>query len=113
MALQQVNESDEEEYHSLSGSGNEPEDGEDDEAESVMEPPVHPVLSMQGAFEESIHESGEDSETSKVQEDADAERRRKKLLEARQYDDAWTTRWKQKPGAVSYTHLTLPTKRIV
>ena len=99
MALQQVNESDEEEYHSLSGSGNEPEDGEDDEAESVMQPPVHPVLSMQGAFEESILESGEESETDKSQEDADAERRREKLLEARQYDDAWTTRWKQKPGA--------------
>ncbi|KAK5126319.1 hypothetical protein LTR85_010555 [Meristemomyces frigidus] len=97
MALQQLNESDEEEYHSL-GSGHEPDDGEDDEAESLMEPPAHPVTSMQGAFEESIRESGED-DTPKATDHADAEGRRQKLLEAKQYDDSWATRWKQRPGA--------------
>ncbi|KAK4549189.1 hypothetical protein LTR36_007647 [Oleoguttula mirabilis] len=99
MALQQVNESDEEEYHSL-GSGQEPGDGEDDEARSIMEPPMHPVTSMQGAFEESILESDE-HEQPRVTEnkDGDAEARRQKLLDAKQYDDSWATRWKQKAGA--------------
>ncbi|KAK5716782.1 hypothetical protein LTR15_009674 [Elasticomyces elasticus] len=97
MALAQVSESDEEEYHSL--SGHEPDTGEDDDdVESVMEPPVHPVPSLQGAFEESILESTEGDDSSEAAS-FDAEARRHKLLEAHQYDDSWTTRWKQKPGA--------------
>lgn len=98
MALQVLNESDEEEYHSVE-SGHRREDATDDEAESTTEPPVHPVPSMQGAFEESIVESTEGDDTVKVSERAGAETRRQKLLEAKQYDDAWTTRWKQKAGA--------------
>lgn len=97
MALQQVTESDEEEYHSL-GSGRGNEDGDDDEVGSIAEPPAHPVTSMQGAFEESIRESTED-ETPGFTENANAEGRRQRLLDAKQYDDSWETRWKQKPGA--------------
>ncbi|TKA77451.1 hypothetical protein B0A55_04760 [Friedmanniomyces simplex] len=94
-ALSRV-ESDEEEFHSF--SGHEPDGGEDEDAESVMEPPVHPMPSLQGAFEESILESTE-ADGSSSSFNSDAEARRKKLLEAHQYDDSWTTRWKQKPGA--------------
>ena len=97
MALQQLSESDED-YHSL--SGREVEDGEEADAESeAMEPPVHPMSSMQGAFEESILESTEDDERPKSSSNADAEARRQKVLEANHYDDSWTTRWKQKAGA--------------
>ncbi|KAK0256965.1 hypothetical protein B0A54_07464 [Friedmanniomyces endolithicus] len=95
MALANVSESDEE-YHSL--SAHELDHGDDRDAESVAEPPVHPMPSLQGAFEESIMESTEEDESS-LSGQLDAETRRQKLLEARQYDDSWTTRWKQKPGA--------------
>ncbi|KAK1817453.1 hypothetical protein LTR12_008093 [Friedmanniomyces endolithicus] len=95
MALANVSESDEE-YHSL--SAHELDHGDDRDAESVAEPPVHPMPSLQGAFEESIMESTEEDE-SLLSGQSDAEVRRQKLLEARQYDDSWTTRWKQKPGA--------------
>ncbi|TKA43619.1 hypothetical protein B0A54_05402 [Friedmanniomyces endolithicus] len=95
MALANVSESDEE-YHSL--SAHELDHGDDRDAESVAEPPVHPMPSLQGAFEESIMESTEGDESS-LSGQSDAEARRQKLLEARQYDDSWTTRWKQKPGA--------------
>ncbi|KAK0869493.1 hypothetical protein LTR87_013704 [Friedmanniomyces endolithicus] len=95
MALANVSESDEE-YHSL--SAHELNDGDDRDADSVAEPPVHPMPSLQGAFEESIMESTEGDESS-LSGQSDAEARRQKLLESRQYDDSWTTRWKQKPGA--------------
>lgn len=95
--LDHVHESDEE-YHSF--SGNEPEDGEDDLDDEVADqPPAHPVQSMQAAFEESILESTEDAESTESSTKPDAESRRQKLLEQKYYDDSWTTRWKQKPGA--------------
>ncbi|KAK5135063.1 hypothetical protein LTR08_005723 [Meristemomyces frigidus] len=111
MALQQVNESDEDEYHSL-GSRHEVEvetggddDGDNDEVDSLMEPPVHPVTAMQHAFEESILESSEKHDA--AQESGDAETRRQRLLEAQKYDDAWTTRWKQHPSAQHHPLLKL------
>ena len=95
--MQHVSKS-EDEYHSL--SGHEPEDEDDSDVESeTMDPPVHPVSSMQEAFEESIIESTEDDDGSKTLLNADAEARRRKLLDSNQYDDSWTTRWKQKPTA--------------
>ena len=106
MALQQVNESDEgEEYHSL-GSGHEMEEGDDVESDSIMEPPVHPIVSMHQAFEESILESTEEQQEA-AKETGSAEARRQQLLEAHQYDDAWTTRWKQKRGALHHPLLKL------
>lgn len=99
MPLQHVSESEEDEYHSI-GSGHEPEDGEDDaESDAIEEPPVHPVSSMQGAFEESILESTEGHDVARPSTSTNAESRRHRLLEAQQYDDAWATRWKQRPGA--------------
>ena len=95
MAPRQGSESENDEFHSLSGQ--ELDDG-DDEVASVIEPPIHPVRSMQGAFEESIVESTEDSRP-RPSVDMTAEERRKELLEATQYDDSLTARWKQKQNA--------------
>jgi hypothetical protein len=95
--VQGSSESEGEEYHSL--SGNEPDVGEDEDAEEILEPPVHPVPSMQGAFEESILESTEEDETVRPASSHDAETRRQQLLEAQQYDERWETRWRQKKGA--------------
>ena len=63
-----------------------------------MEPPVHPVRSMQGAFEESILESTEGNKP-RPSTQLNAEERRKKLLESTEYDDSWAARWKQKQSA--------------
>lgn len=93
-----LSEESEEEYHSL-GSGDEPEDGEDDEESETMEPPTHPVLSMQGPFEESIVESVEDQAQPSSNVNPTAEARRQELLECKQYDDSWAARWKQKSSA--------------
>ncbi|KAK3671441.1 hypothetical protein LTR78_008719 [Recurvomyces mirabilis] len=71
----------------------------EDERESVMQPPVHPLPSMQGAFEESIVESTAADETVLPSSGADAEARRQDLLEARQYDDSCNSRWKQRATA--------------
>ena len=97
MALQNVDENTEVEYHSL--SGHEPEDGEDDVESETMEPPVHPVASMQAAFEESIAEAADDGENSNLNSNRDADGRRQEVLEAAHYDDSWTARWGQKPTA--------------
>lgn len=125
MALEQVHESDEEEFYSVKspryeeGPGDGPETqehvregegeggGQEEEEESVMEPPTHPVPALQAAFEESIVESNEDDSTSKMPEEGDAEARRQKLLDAHHFDDSWTTRWKQKPGAQHHPLLKL------
>ncbi|KAK3071432.1 hypothetical protein LTR53_008636 [Teratosphaeriaceae sp. CCFEE 6253] len=101
MALALVSESseEEEEYHSLSAHDSDDADDDlDDDAASAMEPPVHPVRSLQGAFEESIRESTQEDESS-PSVSPDAEARRQQLLEAHQYDDSWTTRWRQRPSA--------------
>lgn len=95
MARRQGSESETEDFHSL------PSPGLGDEADAEgggMEPPVHPVRSMQGAFEESIVDSTEGSKP-KPSLDLSAEERRKKLLDSTQYDDAWTARWRQKQHA--------------
>ena len=55
--------SENEEFHSLASPNR---DGDVDETQSfVMEPPVHPIPTMQGAFEESIVESVESEERTK------------------------------------------------
>ncbi|KAK4981451.1 hypothetical protein LTR66_009978 [Elasticomyces elasticus] len=102
MAPQSLSESDDE-YHSLSGA--EPDDDDEgNEAGELEDPPVHPLASLQGPFEESIHESALAAEEQQQRRPAsptapDAETRRKKLLERQQYDDSWTTRWKQRSTA--------------
>ena len=95
MARRQGSESENDEFHSLSGQ--DLEDGEDEVA-NVMEPPIHPIRSMQGAFEESIVESTEDTRP-RPSLDMTAEERRKELLESTQYDDSLTARWKQRKTA--------------
>ncbi|KAM0715848.1 hypothetical protein Q7P37_008362 [Cladosporium fusiforme] len=72
---------------------------EDDGADTAsMAPPQHPVPSMQGAFEESIHESSQPNPRRKSTS-ANAEERRQRVLEDQHYDDSWTRRWKQSHGA--------------
>lgn len=97
MTLQLVNESDEdeEEYQALQEARRGSHNNDTDEA---LLPPMHPVASMQGAFEESIYESIEDDLTQPAGPD-DAESRRQRLLEVRRYDDSWRTRWRQKSTA--------------
>lgn len=106
MAVAPASESDDE-YYSLSGQESNVDEDEAD-SDSIMEPPVHPVPSMQGAFEESIVESSEDHTPLRPGSTHDAEGRRKKLLEAQQYNDAWRTRWEQRPGARHH-----PTSKLV
>ena len=82
-------------------SGHEPEDGEDDLESDEMAAPSQPVPAMQAAFEESIHESTDETERprSPSPEPKDAQGRRQRLLEKKQYDDSWTSRWHQRPTA--------------
>lgn len=95
MARRQGSESETEDFHSLPSPGLQ----DDGDAEGGgMEPPVHPVRSMQGAFEESIVESTEGSKP-KPSMDLNAEERRRRLLDSSQYDDSWTARWRQKKHA--------------
>ena len=64
-------------------------------------PPVHPVPTMQGAFEESMAETmnGDDEgEPPDRFSKADSVTRRKLLLEQDQYERTVAGRWKQKPG---------------
>lgn len=91
MAPRRGSDSDNDDFHSLSSP--ELEDGGDEEV-GAAEPPIHPVRSMQGAFEESIVESTEGSRP-KPSLGLNAEERRKKLLESTQYDDSCTARWQQ------------------
>lgn len=81
---------------------NDEEDDDDnynDDADTAsMAPPRHPVPSMQGAFEESINESSQPNRRRKST-GANAEERRQRVLEDQHYDDSWTRRWKQSPGA--------------
>ena len=64
-------------------------------------PPVHPVPTMQGAFEESMLETMNESEDPDSQDrfsKVDSVSRRKMLLEQEQYERTVAGRWKQKPG---------------
>jgi hypothetical protein len=103
-ARQVASESSEDEYFSVGANvyGGADDDSSDSDADSTettsMAPPRHPVPAMQGAFEESIYESSEPNPQPRSKDET-AETRRQRVLEARQYDDSWTTRWKQKPSA--------------
>ena len=69
--------------------------------ELEMEPPVHPVPTMQGAFEESLAETlheAEDADTSNREPIVDSVTRRKMLLERQEYERTVAGRWKQRPG---------------
>lgn len=63
-------------------------------------PPVHPVPTMQGAFEESMNETMNDDEPEVPDRysKADSVTRRKLLLEQQEYERTVAGRWKQKPG---------------
>ena len=65
------------------------------------QPPVHPVPTMQGAFEESMAETMEEAEDPDPPDRhsiADSVSRRKMLLEQDEYERTVAGRWKQKPG---------------
>lgn len=64
-------------------------------------PPIHPVPTMQGAFEESMMETLndiDDSSPSDRYSRADSVIRRKMLLEQEEYERTVAGRWKQRPG---------------
>lgn len=84
-------------FHSLSGRDSNDGDFDGDDARA-MEPPEHPLSSMQGAFEESIAESVRNHDRPRSVP-ANAEIRRQRLLDAHQFDDSWTSRWKQPSNA--------------
>ncbi|KAL8979266.1 MAG: hypothetical protein Q9177_006188, partial [Variospora cf. flavescens] len=77
-------------------------DGDDDSLSDMdARPPVHPVAQMQGAFEESMMETLNESEDAEPQDrmsTADSVSRRKMLLEQEEYQRTVAGRWKQKPG---------------
>lgn len=81
----------------MSASDQDSDSGEDMDAK----PPVHPVPQMQGAFEESMMETlneSEDAEPEDRMSKVDSVSRRKMLLEQEQYERTVAGRWKQKPG---------------
>ncbi|KAL8970804.1 MAG: hypothetical protein Q9183_001354 [Haloplaca sp. 2 TL-2023] len=78
-------------------------DGENDSLSDMEDakPPVHPVPQMQGAFEESMMETLNESEDADSQDrmsNADSVSRRKMLLEQHEYQRTVAGRWKQRPG---------------
>nr|POE48654.1 hypothetical protein CFP56_38751 [Quercus suber] len=101
MALQLVNESEEDEYHSLSPHeqsqlGSTTSEAQLDGISEETQSPVYPIPSMQGAFEESILESAADEvEEEDDAQGHDAEWRRQELLGRKKYDDSWKSRWRQ------------------
>ena len=72
----------------------------DTESDLDAAPPVHPVPTMQGAFEESMKETmnDEEPEVPDRYSKADSVTRRKMLLEQNEYERTVAGRWKQKPG---------------
>ena len=72
----------------------------DTESDMDAAPPVHPVSTMQGAFEESMNETmnDEEPEVPDRYSKADSAARRKMLLEQTEYERTVAGRWKQKPG---------------
>ncbi len=80
-------------------SGIEVDTGSEDDMDG--KPPVHPVPTMQGAFEESMAETlNETNEQDPMDRysTADSVSRRKMLLEQAEYERTVAGRWKQKPG---------------
>lgn len=83
----------------LSMTGIEVDEDSDDDMDE--KPPIHPVPTMQGAFEESMAESlNESNEPDPLDRysTADSVSRRKMLLEQAEYERTVAGRWKQKPG---------------
>lgn len=77
------------------------DEGDTDSDGDMGEPPVHPVPTMQGAFEESMAETLEEAEDPDAPDRmsiADSVSRRKTLLEQEEYERTVAGRWKQKPG---------------
>ena len=70
--------------------------------ETDMDRPSHPVSTLQGAFEESIEESGNDKRASVTATTDNAERRREKLLNDPAWDESWISRWRQRPSATHH-----------
>ncbi|KAL6714549.1 hypothetical protein ACLMJK_007974 [Lecanora helva] len=72
----------------------------DTESDLDASPPVHPVPTMQGAFEESMKETMNDDEPEVPDRysKADSVTRRKMLLEQQEYERTVAGRWKQKTG---------------
>lgn len=103
-ALQPVSYDANDEFHALSGPGE--DDGADDADTDILIPPVHPMRSLQGAFEESYYESTRDHEEH-TEDEPDAEMRRRQLLEAECYEDGWVTKWKPKRGSKYHPYLKL------
>lgn len=100
MVLERLDESDED-RESPTFLDSEDED-EVDDADSLtsIQPPVHPVPTMQEAFEESIREAAQADEDEEARKNLpSAESRRKELLDNEDFDESWKTRWKQLPGA--------------
>lgn len=79
-------------------AGEESIDGSESDFDGA--PPVHPVPTMQGAFEESMNETMNDDEPEVPDRysKADSVTRRKMLLEQQEYERTVAGRWKQKPG---------------
>lgn len=79
-------------------------DHDDNDGDSINEPPLHPVTAMQDAFEESINDAadGPEQEDSKNKPVPDAQARRKLLLEADTYDDSLRARWKLSANTKSH-----------
>lgn len=100
MAFQQVSDhsSDDDEFHSLSVQGENDATSEYSD-DALMAPPIHPCPQLQAAFEESILESTEHTEAPDFDSGADAEMRRRKLLDPHHEEDSAVVRWKQRPGA--------------
>ncbi|KAK5173097.1 uncharacterized protein LTR77_003219 [Saxophila tyrrhenica] len=88
----------EEHFHSPVTSGFDVDDRTDDgESDATTDAPLHPVPSMQAAFEESIDESADEPDGSNSENNAEV--RRQTLLESQKYDDTWQARWRQRPTA--------------
>lgn len=76
-------------------------DGESSSDGEMGQAPVHPVPTMQGAFEESMAETMEEADDPDAPDRvsvADSVSRRKMLLEQEEYERTVAGRWKQKPG---------------
>ena len=111
MALNRLSEVDEDlssndDYDLYDAHEEEDEYNDDISSLHAEQPPIHPVPSMQAAFEESISEA---SETKREDGDpkTNAEFRRKELLDQEEFDDSWTTRWKQSKSAQCHPLLKL------
>ncbi|KAF2100082.1 hypothetical protein NA57DRAFT_75584 [Rhizodiscina lignyota] len=72
----------------------------DTESINIGAPPVHPIPSMQGAFEESIVESIEEQNDPKIPDATlGPKARRQKMIEQDDYDETYNAQWRRKPQA--------------